>query len=213
MINEQSIDLKSTKPKHRGPSAEIQRQIDQAIAVRSRTSQAYAGSPDEHSHPNQDTCVHHDEPGTAPPNANYEYLNHPADILLHAWGEDFISSLRNLALAMFGCITSLSSIKTNTSQSNEYGRNIIARGHDTRSLVFAFLDEWLFNFHDSGFIPKEISVTEYDGEMFKVVSCGDGEVLDLSRHPRGMEVKAITYSAMRVVESDGRFDVYVVVDI
>jgi SHS2 domain-containing protein len=202
-------------PKRKGPSAEIQSQIDEAIAARSRTTTAYDGRPHniesshstEHDHNNNQ----HDEPGVPPPGACYEYLNHPADILLHSWGTDFVSSLQNLALAMFGCITSLSCISIDSIQSEEYGHTV-ARGHDVRSLVYAFLDEWLFNFHDTGFVPKEISM-EYDASIYSAVSWGYGEVLDLSRHSRGMEVKAITYSAMRVVEKDGRWDVYVVVDI
>lgn len=214
MINGDSDNPQRTnKPKRRGPSVEIQRQIDDAITARSRTSQAYGGASAAQNTITNLNVQEHQEPGTAPPNAQYEYLNHPADILLHAWGDDFVSSLRNIALAMFGCITSLSSITTDTTQSNDYGRNIIARGHDTRSLVYGFLDEWLFNFHDTGFIPKEIHVDEYDAETFQLTSRGNGEVLDLSRHPRGMEVKAITYSAMRVEKSEGRCDIYVVVDI
>eukprot|EP00956_Cyclotella_meneghiniana_P019284 scaffold32944_cov83-Cyclotella_meneghiniana.AAC.9 len=209
------------KPKRSEPSAEIQRQIDEAITVRSRTSAAYSGKSDSSNHNSSEchllfkgtTNNLHDEPGVAAAGCQYEYLNHPADILLHSWGENFISSLRNVTLAMFGGITTLSSISINDSHSSSYGRTIIAQGHDTRSLVYAFLDEWLFNFHDSGFIPKAICIEEYDAATFRIMSNGDGEVLDLSRHPRGMEVKAITYSAMRVVESEGRCDIYVVVDI
>jgi hypothetical protein len=82
---------------------------------------------------------------------------------------------------MLGCITSLSCISTDSIQSEEYGHTV-ARGHDVRSLVYAFLDEWLFNFHDTGFVPKEISM-EYDASIYSVVSWGygEGEVLDLSR--------------------------------
>ena len=208
--------MQHTKPTRRGPSAEIQRQIDEAIAARSKTNVPYDGRsvPRIECNSGHDTTNdQQDEPGTAPPGAQYEYLNHPADILLHAWGDDFVSSLRNLALAMFGCITSLSSISIDADQSDRCGRNITARGHDTRSLVYAFLDEWLFNFHNSGFIPKDISIDNYDTMIYAISSNGDGEIFDLARHPRGMEVKAITYSAMRIVEIEGRCDVYVVVDI
>jgi SHS2 domain-containing protein len=199
--------------KRRGPSAENQRQIDHAIAARSLKISAYSGASVSINVSDHDTCARRDEPGTAPPNAQYEYLNHPADILLHAWGGDFISSLRNLAYAMFGCITSLSSVSTDAHHSEEFGQNITAQGHDTRSLVYAFLDEWLFNFHETGFIPNNIEIIEYDPHTHRISCKGNGEVLDLSRHPRGMEVKAITYSAMRVEEVNGRCDVYVVVDI
>lgn len=213
------MDKQSDKPRRSEPSAEIQRQIDDAITARSKTSAAYGGRSESSNcnsserHLFKDTSNLDNEPGVPTAGCQYEYLNHPADILLHSWGDNFVSSLQNVTLAMFGCITSLSTISTNDSHSSSHGRNIIAQGHDTRSLVYAFLDEWLFNFHDSGFIPKVICIDKYDAATSKITSNGDGEVLDLSRHPRGMEVKAITYSAMRVVESEGRCDIYVVVDI
>eukprot|EP00804_Cyclotella_cryptica_P006276 CCRYP_010134-RA/>CCRYP_010134-RA protein AED:0.45 eAED:0.45 QI:0/-1/0/1/-1/0/1/0/114 len=114
---------------------------------------------------------------------------------------------------MFGCITSLPRLSVNLSQSERYGRNIVARGHDARSLVYAFLDEWLFNFHDTKFIPRWIEIEEYDAVNFTMESRGEGEVMDVSRHARGVEVKAVTYNAMRVVEGEGRWDIFVVVDI
>ena len=46
-----------------------------------------------------------------------------------------------------------------------------------------------------------------------VRSRGWGERMDLSRHPQGTEVKAITYSNLRVSVERGRCDLYVIVDI
>lgn len=209
MSNESTntLNKKSTRSE---PSAENQRLIDDAIAARSRRSVAYGSNL---SGPCEYKNNHQDEPGVAPAGVHYEYLNHPADVLLHSWGKDFESALTNLALAMFGCITSLSSLSINKSQSDEHGRNIVARGHDSRSLVYAFLDEWLFNFHDSGFVPREIYFESYDATTYAITCNGEGELLDLSRHPRGVEVKAITYSAMRVEQKEGSCDIYAVVDI
>lgn len=230
-MNDGDVDCSSKaksgrKGQRRGPSIELQRQIDDAIAARSRDSQQFAlqqnqkddttdinGISDENGVRPHTTIY---EPGTPPPGAQYEYLDHPADIILHSWGNDLSASLSNLAVCMFGYITSINSIATNPSQCLEYGSNIVAQGHDLRSLVYSFLDEWLFNFHDTGFVAKEILVTEFNGEAWRIVSTGKGEVMDVRRHPQGTEVKAITYNAMRIEEKgedDGRCDVYVVVDI
>ena len=154
------------------------------------------------------------EPGTPPEGSKFEYLDHPADIILHSWGGDLSESLSNLAICMFGYITSLDSITINQTQSLEHGRNISAQGHDLHSLIYSFLDEWLFNFHDTGFVAKEITISECNLDDWRIESSGRGEVMDIPRHPQGTEVKAITYNGMRVVkEKDGRCDVYVVVDI
>ena len=161
--------------------------------------------------PTQATTNAH--PGVPPPGAQFEYLNHPADIILHSWGSDLQSSLCNIALCMFGYITSLESVATNAAQSCDYGSHMVAEGHDLRSLIYSFLDEWLFNFHDTDFVANTITLEEINLDKWRVVSSGKGEVMDISRHPQGMEVKAITYSGMRIDEKEGRVDIYVVVDI
>ncbi|KAL7447733.1 hypothetical protein ACHAWC_000062, partial [Mediolabrus comicus] len=61
---------------------------------------------------------------------------------------------------MFGYITSLETISTNESQSAEHASHIVAEGHDLRSLVYSFLDEWLYNFHDNEFVPNTIIIDE-----------------------------------------------------
>jgi SHS2 domain-containing protein len=40
-----------------------------------------------------------------------------------------------------------------------------------------------------------------------------GEKFDLKKHACGTEVKAITYSAYKIAEENGRWDIYVIVDI
>ncbi|KAL7446045.1 hypothetical protein ACHAXH_009657 [Discostella pseudostelligera] len=116
---------------------------------------------------------------------------------------------------MFGYMTFLDSISINTMQSLEHGTSLTGQGHDLKSLIYSYLDEWLFNFHDTGFVPKEIEISEFRREVddWRIVSSGKGEMMDISRHPQGTEVKAITYSGMRVEEKHGRCDVFVVVDI
>ena len=58
-------------------------------------------------------------------------------------------------------------------------------------------------------------MTALDRQQWRIASTGVGETFQLGRHPQGTEVKAITYSAMRVTEdaASGRTDVLVIVDI
>lgn len=182
---------------------EHQRQLDEATVAQTTTNATT----------NTNRIQQTTNPGVPPPGAQFEYLDHPADIILHSWGTDLQSSLCNIALCMFGYITSLESISTNESESTEHGSHMVAEGHDVRSLLYSFLDEWLYNFHDTDFVANAIIMEEINLEKWKIVSSAKGEVMDISRHPRGTEVKAITYSGMRVDEKEGRVDIYVVVDI
>ena len=217
-----SLLLMSKDPKRKGPSLELQRQIDESIAARHRsnaTSSALSGSAEASL-----AQTSASEAGSPAPGAQYEYLDHPADIILHSWGSTLSQSLCNLAICMFGYMTSIESITINNQQSIDHGRDIItATGHDLHSLIFAYLDEWLFNFHDTGFIPKVMEINELstgnnekeeeDGASWRIASSGKGEIMDIKRHPQGTEVKAVTYNGMSVVEQNGRVDIYVVVDI
>jgi len=151
------------------------------------------------------------------PSIKYEYLDHTADIQLHSWGSSVKEALGNLVLALFDYMTDLNTIEIDLS--NESGRCIVAEGHDLHSLVFSFLDEWLCNFYSTSFVPKIVRILKLDLSSFTIRSEGDGEQFDLSKHPQGAEVKAITYSNMKVIErpltsaGESRCDIYVVVDI
>nr|XP_054115073.1 protein archease isoform X6 [Callithrix jacchus] len=84
---------------------------------------------------------------------------------------------------------------------------------DLQSLLFHFLDEWLYKFSaDEFFIPREVKVLSIDQRNFKLRSIGWGEEFSLSKHPQGTEVKAITYSAMQVYNEE-KPEVFVIIDI
>jgi len=42
---------------------------------------------------------------------------------------------------------------------------------------------------------------------------GLGETFELGKHPQGTEVKAITYSAMQILEKEEYSEIFVIVDI
>lgn len=202
----------SPKSKKREPSLELQRQIEDSIAARSRHEGIVSRALEDDTTNTSNNAVAV-EPGTPPLGANFEYLDHPADIILHSWGVDLPEALENLVVCLFGYITSIDAITINEVQSEEHGTNITGQGHDLHSLIFSFLDEWLFGFHDSGFVPKEVKIHELRRDVWRVASSGKGEVMDIMRHPQGTEVKAITYNGMKVEMSESTCDVYVVVDI
>lgn len=90
---------------------------------------------------------------------------------------------------------------------------VSVEGHDLHSLLFNFMDEWLFTFSTDLFVPRKVKITSLDKENWKCTSVGSGDEFVLGVHPQGTEVKAITYSAMQVVESPERTDIWVIVDI
>lgn len=138
----------------------------------------------------------------------YEYLDHTADVQLHGWGNTLEEAMEQTLISMYGYMTDISMV------SAEYSFDLFASGIDMISLMARLLDEALFAFStEPFFIGRVAKVIKLDREKFEVhVRCW-GESFDLTRHPQGTEIKAITYSNMQVNESSDKTDIYVIVDI
>ncbi|KAJ8960825.1 hypothetical protein NQ318_020121 [Aromia moschata] len=146
------------------------------------------------------------------PSCKYEYLDHTADVQLHAWGDSLKEAYEQCGIAMFGYMTELDSVEIRQSAEIE------ATGHDLESLLFHFLDELLFLFSCEPFlICSKVTITEFltEGEEMRIRCKCYGEEFTIGKHPQGTEVKAITYSAMQIVKDTqkNKFEVFVIIDI
>ena len=140
--------------------------------------------------------------------SGYEYLDHTADIQIHCWGKSLEEAFEQGVVAMSGYQTEIESIEMSKKEVLE------ANGEDMLSLLFHLLDEFLFLFcAEPFFIAREVKITEFDRENFRIVAEGHGETFDLSKHPQGTEVKAITYSNMQIHETDDSHECYFILDI
>ena len=92
---------------------------------------------------------------------------------------------------------------------------------DYKGLLFRWLDECLFlSACDPYFMAREIEIVHFNPENFQIRAILYGEEYDMYKHEQGTEVKAITYSAMQIVEHKDeemdetrRCEIFVVVDI
>jgi SHS2 domain-containing protein len=191
----------------RRPAPSIEAQIEAAIESR-RNQRRFASCNDE-----DESDASNDTSNDAP----YEFLDHTADIQLHAWGETFNEALANSVVAMFDYMThGLQRVEIDEQETAEYGQTMTVTAHDAESLVFNLLQTWLERFYDCKFIPKSVSVkaTETD---WCVSTSGEGETFKPHKHRQGTEVKAVTYSNLQVREmtEDGatKWHVWVIVDI
>ncbi|XP_076763213.1 protein archease [Xylocopa sonorina] len=144
------------------------------------------------------------------PSPKYEYLDHTADVQLHAWGDTIEEAFEQCAMAMFGYMTDLERVQITQVHYVE------AEGHDMESLLFHFLDELLFMFSAEPFIvAKKVKITKFDRENFKITATALGEEFTIGKHTQNAEVKAITYSAMQILDDaeSQRPQVFVIVDI
>jgi len=143
------------------------------------------------------------------PEIKYEYLDHPADVQLHAWGDNLLEAFEQCAMSMFGYMTTeIESVEMTDVQ------HIEAEGHDMESLLYQFLDEFLFLFSaEPFFIARKVVILDFDVDNFKIRARGYGETFTLGKHPQGTEVKAITYGSMQIYDNPHQHEVFVIIDI
>lgn len=109
---------------------------------------------------------------------------------------------------MFGYMTEIETVES------KQCFKIEASGDDVESLLFHFLDELLFLFSAEPFLVcSKLEISKFDLVDFEIDCLCYGEPFQLGKHPQGTEVKAITYSAMQVIQKPDRNDVYVIIDI
>jgi SHS2 domain-containing protein len=140
----------------------------------------------------------------------FEFLDHTADIQIHSWGDSFAQAAEQAVVGMFNYISDTGTVDVDAS----WNRQVCAVGHDLQSLLYNFMNDWLFEFCGNEFMPFAVRIVECDLEGFRITSVGVGERFDRDKHVLGTEVKAITYSAMQINQrACGSYDIYVIVDI
>lgn len=165
----------------------------------------------------------------------FEYFEATADVGFYAYGESLEEAYRNAGLAMFNVISDTRSIKQKES------RHIEVVSEDLVSLLYDYLEELLF-LHDTEFLlfsrfdvgiyklcggDVEVSKDELaNGESvigdlkedsseysYKLVCDAFGEEINWDVHPRGSEVKAITFHLMDVEKDNGVFVLSAILDL
>uniref|UniRef100_A0A3Q3NG04 Protein archease n=1 Tax=Labrus bergylta TaxID=56723 RepID=A0A3Q3NG04_9LABR len=84
-----------------------------------------------------------------PINKKYEYLDHTADVQIHSWGSSLEEAFEQCAMGMFGYMTDTETVEPIDTVEVE------SEGDDMESLLFHFLDDWLYKFcADLFFVPQ-----------------------------------------------------------
>jgi SHS2 domain-containing protein len=139
----------------------------------------------------------------------YEYLDHTADVQCHSWGSNLTKAFENMIPCMFNYMTDLTTVEIDPIETIEF----TVKGHDLQSLLFAYMDEFLFRFCTDSFCPVKVEIISFNRNNFEILLKAYGELFNQAKHPQGTEIKAITYSNMQIHEGEEKSDLYVIVDI
>jgi SHS2 domain-containing protein len=134
----------------------------------------------------------------------WKYLEHTADVKLHAYGNTLEECFTNAALAMFEVMTDVKKVKKKVRYTIE------VYGNDIKSLLYKFLEELLFLLNTKQFLLSEVAELVIEGYRIKATVLGD-RLSD--RYETHGEVKAVTYNEMEIHDEAKQKYVQVVLDI
>jgi len=135
----------------------------------------------------------------------FKFLKHTADIKIQVNEKNIESAFQTSALALKEVITDGIKIKPLLK------KEIVISGLDLKALLYNFLEEFLFLLDSQGFIFSEFGGFKLD-EKKKKISCtflGD----NAKNYKFSNDVKAITYSEMKIVNRKGKVIIEFVLDV
>ena len=135
----------------------------------------------------------------------YEQFPHTADMGIRAFGRDLKELFENAAFGMFDVIADLDGIRTSTEEIIE------ADGETTEELLVAWLDELLYLFYTKEIIFSKFDITKLSENRLKAKVFG--RPVALNRNRLKTEIKAVTYSGLKISKADGGYRVEIIFDV
>ncbi|MBI4587742.1 MAG: archease [Candidatus Rokubacteria bacterium] len=137
--------------------------------------------------------------------AGYAYFDVAADVGVRAWGPTLPEAFAQTALGVFALMVDPLSVERRES------REVRAQADSREALLVNWLNECLYLHDIEGFVVHRIEVPVFEAK--KVHALLWGEALDPARHRVGTLVKAATFHQLQITESDGGWDIRVILDI
>lgn len=138
----------------------------------------------------------------------YESIDHTADLSIKVYGKDLEELLKNCSAAMMDVICDLNTIELK----NQY--SVSSSGNSEEELLVNLLQELLYLHEVKKLlfckfefkINDNIKNREVEGNVW-------GEEIDFSRHDLLNDIKAVTYSDLKVEHENGKLSVKITFDI
>jgi SHS2 domain-containing protein len=139
----------------------------------------------------------------------FEFLEHTADILIAAHGQNLQEAFENAALAMFNVMTDTT--KVNPAQEDK----VEVTAEDEYALLYSWLEALLVKFEVNGMLYSKFQITSLqdDSEEFKLKATIWGEKFNAEKHPQKVAVKAVTYHRMEIIKENENVTLEFILDI
>lgn len=135
----------------------------------------------------------------------YEQFPHTADIGIRVFGKDPKELFENAAFAMFDTIADLEGLKGSVMQDFRLDAD------NYEELLVAWLDELLYNFYTKSIIFFKFTVKEISEKKLTAVAAG--RPVGANRNRLKTEIKAATYSDLKIKKTASGLEVEVIFDV
>lgn len=139
----------------------------------------------------------------------FELLEHKADMGIKGFGESFEQAFEESAKAMFSVMTDLKKVKSKENV------GLTVKAKNLEELLVQWLNELLSVADAKEMLFSEFKVEQVyvkEGEYFLKGNAG-GEKIDKKKHEMKTEVKAATYSGLKVGKEKELFFAQCIVDV
>jgi SHS2 domain-containing protein len=138
----------------------------------------------------------------------YRFLEHTADVMVEAYGASIGEAFSFGAKAMFEVMFDTKRVAPKSRAT------VVVSASDLEGLLYSWLEELLFRF-DADKIAFSWFKFDIFGNRGNLRGKGEarGEPYDRAKHGARTEVKAVTYSEMKIVSSRKRSEIRFVLDI
>lgn len=144
-----------------------------------------------------------------PTRKRFEFLEHTADAYVAAYGRTLEEAFESAALATFEVMTDVEKVEPKVEEDVE------VEAHDEQALLYNWLEKLLVkcDLTDNLYSRFKIFNIEKTPTGFELKAKIWGESLDLTKHPRKVGVKAVTYHRMEILKKPREVTVKFILDI
>ena len=135
---------------------------------------------------------------------SYKFLEHTADVKFQAEGKTIEEAFTEAAMALKETI-----LKGKTKIAEKVKKRISVDGKDKESLLYNFLEEFLFLLDSERFVLSKIDKIKIDKNNLIAEVSGDMA----NRYKISNDVKAVTYNSMFVKKDKNKFIIQAVLDV
>ena len=138
--------------------------------------------------------------------AGFEPIEHAADIGIKVWSKNIEELFCYAAAGMSAAMLSLEEIKPLKSKS------IVVKGNDLEELLVDWLNELIYIFAQEKMVFCKYSLKIDQKNMVLKAKCS-GEVVDTQTHEVLTEIKATTFSGLKIKKVNGKFQATIIFDV